>query len=81
MYPKKIYCLDKIIYLLVLFFRDPNTLLLTLLFVYILPCFHPIGVSFMVMVIWYHPDVVKVPSPLVVCVFFVVVFAWCHHCC
>jgi hypothetical protein len=52
-----IYYPDKIINLLVFFFRDPNILLLTLLFVYILPCFHPIRV------------------------FFVVVFAWCHHYC
>jgi len=42
MYPKKIYYLDKNIYLLVLFFRDPSILLLTLLFVYTLSCFHPL---------------------------------------
>jgi len=42
MYQKTIYYPHKIIYLLVLFSRDPNILLFTLLFVYILPCFHPI---------------------------------------
>jgi hypothetical protein len=42
MYRKKIYYPHKFIYLLVLFFRDPNILLFTLLFLYILPCFHPI---------------------------------------
>ncbi len=41
MYQKKYYS-HKIIFLLVLFFKDPNILLFTLLFVYILSCFHPI---------------------------------------
>jgi len=40
MYPKKIYYPHKIIYLLFFLFRNPNILLLTLLFVYTLPCFH-----------------------------------------
>ncbi len=40
MYPKKNYNPHKIIYLLILLFKDPNILLLTLLFV--LPCFHPL---------------------------------------
>jgi hypothetical protein len=42
MYSKNIYYTHKIIYLLVLLFKDPNILLLTLLFVYTLPCFHPV---------------------------------------
>jgi len=59
MYPKNIYYPHKIIYLIVLFFKDPNILWLTLLFMYILPCFHPIGVSFVVVVIWHHCDFFK----------------------
>jgi hypothetical protein len=41
MYPKKSYYPHKIIYLLVLLFKDPMFLVQTLLFVYTLPCFHP----------------------------------------
>ncbi len=37
---KLYYYPHKIIYLLVLLFKEPCILLLTLLFVYILPCFH-----------------------------------------
>jgi hypothetical protein len=59
MYQKNIYYPHKIIYLIVLFFKDPNILWLTLLFMYILPCFHPIGVSFVVVVIWHHCDFFK----------------------
>jgi hypothetical protein len=37
------YCYPyKILYLLVFLYRDPNILLFTLFFVYILPCFHPV---------------------------------------
>ncbi len=46
MYPKKNYYPHKIIYLVILFFKDPNILLLTLLFVYTLPCFHPNPLTF-----------------------------------
>ncbi len=60
MYPPKFYYPHKIIYLLVLLFKDLSNLLFTLFFLYILPCFHssrelgPCNFNHMPLIFVYH---------------------------